>query len=196
MIVGIRHAEVLNPEGVVYARLPGFHLSERGRANAAHAASTLSTAPIAAVYASPQERAVETAGILAEPHGLAVKADDRLAEWAFWVRWEGLPWSRIRERDPELLELYAVDPASDALEETLRAAAMRILEWAADAEAANPHGAVLGVSHEAPLTAALLLGAGHGLSAFHTTHLPHLGSVRLRPGPAEVVDLATLARAC
>jgi broad specificity phosphatase PhoE len=196
MIVGIRHAQVWNPDGVVYARLPGFHLSDQGRADAGDVAASLATAPVSAVYASPLERAVQTAEILAGPRRLAVTVDDRLAEWAFWVRWQGLPWTRIRERDPELLELYSKDPASPSFDEPLAAAAERVMAWARDAEASHPDGLVLGVTHEAPLAAALLLGSGQGLGAFHTTHLPHLGSVRLRPGPPEVVDLPAWARSC
>ncbi len=30
----MRHGEVFNPEKVLYGRLPGYHLSERGRAQA------------------------------------------------------------------------------------------------------------------------------------------------------------------
>ena len=112
MVVGVRHAAVWNPEGVVYARLPGFHLSEPGRAEAEQLSRDLSSIGVASVQASPLERAVETARILAEPHGLDVVVDERLLEWSFWSHWEGLPWTRIRERDPELLEGYASDPAS------------------------------------------------------------------------------------
>jgi broad specificity phosphatase PhoE len=189
MIVGIRHAQVSNPDGVVYARLPGFHLSEQGRTDAGELAASLAAARISAIHASPLERAVETAEILAGPHRLTVVLDDRLAEWAFWVRWQGLPWTRIRERDPELLDLYANDPVSPSLDEPLTAAAQRVMAWARDAEASRPEGLVLGVTHEAPLAAALLLGSGRGLGAFHATHLPHLGCIRLRPEPPEVVDL-------
>jgi broad specificity phosphatase PhoE len=196
MIVGIRHAHVWNPDGVVYARLPGFHLSEQGREDAGEVAAALASAPISAVYASPLERAVETAEILAGPHRLTVLTDDRLAEWAFWVRWQGLPWTRIREQEPELLDLYADDPASLSFDEPLQAAAERVMDWARHAETGHPEGLVLGVTHEAPLVAALLLGSGQGLGAFHTAHLPHLGSVRLRPGPPEVVDLPAWARTC
>jgi broad specificity phosphatase PhoE len=181
MIVGIRHAQVWNPEGVVYARLPGFHLSDAGRADAAQLAASLAAATIAAVYASPLERAGETAAILAEPHGLQVTVDDRLVEWAFWVRWQGMPWSRIRERDPELLDRYAADPASPSFDEPLQAAAD------------HPDALVLGVTHEAPLAAALLAGGAVGLASFHTTHLSHLSCVRLRPAPLEVVDVTEFA---
>lgn len=117
MIVGIRHAQVWNPEGVVYARLPGFHLSESGRTEAAAVANALATAPVAAVYASPLERAQEMGQILAAPHGLDALTDERLMEWAFWVRWQGLPWDRIRDRDPHLLDLYAADPGSPDFDE-------------------------------------------------------------------------------
>jgi broad specificity phosphatase PhoE len=197
MVVGVRHAAVWNPEGVVYARLPGFHLSESGRAEAEQLSRDLSSVGVASIQASPLERAVETARILAEPHGLDVVLDERLLEWSFWSHWEGLPWTGIRERDPELLEGYASDPASAWPQDPLEAAAERVLAWAADAERAFPDGLVLGVTHEAPLLAAYLLGSGRSLATYHATNLPHLGTVRLRPGPAEIVDLQEwAARSC
>ena len=76
--------------------------------------------------------------------------------------------------------LYAADPASPALDEPLPAAAERVMTWAGDADARHPEGIVLGVTHEAPLAAALLLGAGPGLAAFHTTLA--LGRRALGPG--------------
>ncbi|MDP9227152.1 MAG: histidine phosphatase family protein, partial [Actinomycetota bacterium] len=33
----VRHGQVENPKGVIYGRLPGFHLSERGLQEAASA---------------------------------------------------------------------------------------------------------------------------------------------------------------
>ncbi len=196
MIVGLRHAHVSNPSGVVYARLPGFHLSDQGTRAARDLASSLAAVPMAAIHSSPLERAVETATILAEPHGIAVRFDERLIEWSFWVRWQGLPWDRIRERDPELLEAYAHDPTAAGADETLEQAAQRVMDWAREADAAHPGGFVLGVSHEAPLVAALLLGSGRSLDSFHATNLPHLGAVRLVPGPVEVIDLSGWAHRC
>ena len=79
MVLGIRHGLVANPGHVVYARLPGFGLAPEGREAAADLARTLARAPVAAVVASPLERAVETAEILAAPHGLPVSTDERLS---------------------------------------------------------------------------------------------------------------------
>ena len=76
----VRHGEVENPKGIIYGRLPGFHLSERGRRQAEAAAERLKDADIGAIWASPLERAQETATFIAERHGLAVTTDDRLLE--------------------------------------------------------------------------------------------------------------------
>jgi broad specificity phosphatase PhoE len=105
-----------------------------------------------------------------------------------------MAWTRIRERDPDLLEGYGKDPAGACPEDPLQTVAERVLEWAAEAERSHPEGLVLGVTHEAPLIAASLVGSGHSVADFHSLNLPHLGSVRLRPGPAEIVDLDELAR--
>jgi len=196
VIVGVRHAEVANPNGVVYARLPGFHLSAAGREAAGELAAGLRSAPVVAVYASPLDRAVETAAILAEPHGLDVATDQRLQEWSFWVRWQGMAWTSIHDRDPRLLEAYSLDPASACPDDSLETTGRRVLAWAEDAERAHPDGLVLGVTHESPLVAAWMVGSGRNLRDYHSVNFPHLTCVRLQPGPAEVVDLPQWARTC
>jgi broad specificity phosphatase PhoE len=76
----VRHGEVANPKGIIYGRLPGFHLSERGERQAAAAAEHLKDADVGAIWASPLERAQETARFFADSHGLEIKTDDRLLE--------------------------------------------------------------------------------------------------------------------
>jgi broad specificity phosphatase PhoE len=76
----VRHGKVENPKGVIYGRMPGFNLSELGLEQAGEAKDLLSGADVAAVWASPLERAQETAAIIAEPHGLSVVTDERLVE--------------------------------------------------------------------------------------------------------------------
>ena len=66
----LRHGEVHNPEGVLYGRLPGYQLSELGRAMAQRIADHLADADIAHVGASPLERAQETAQPIADAHEL------------------------------------------------------------------------------------------------------------------------------
>ncbi len=78
----MRHGEVHNPEGVLYGRLPGYHLSELGRQMADRVAEHLADRDITHVVASPLERAQETAAPIAKAHGLDVASDERLIEAA------------------------------------------------------------------------------------------------------------------
>jgi broad specificity phosphatase PhoE len=78
----MRHGEVHNPEGILYGRLPGYHLSDRGRAQARAVADALANNDIVAVFASPLQRAQETATPIATVHGLAIETDEDLIESA------------------------------------------------------------------------------------------------------------------
>ena len=78
----LRHGEVYNPDGVLYGRLPGYHLSANGRLMAAAAADYFDGRPVAAILASPLERAQETAAPVAERLGLDIVTSDRLVESA------------------------------------------------------------------------------------------------------------------
>ena len=83
----LRHGEVSNPRGVLYGRLPGFHLSEDGQLMAKAAAGFLAGRDIALLLSSPMERALETAAPLAAQYGLEVGVDDQLIEP--WNHFEG-----------------------------------------------------------------------------------------------------------
>ena len=77
----VRHGEVHNPQHVMYGRLPGYRLSQHGQAQAQAAAQWLKSRPLAALHASPMQRARETAFILAAQNGdLPVHIDERLIE--------------------------------------------------------------------------------------------------------------------
>ncbi|MER0480826.1 histidine phosphatase family protein [Streptomyces sp. Edi2] len=78
----MRHGEVHNPDGVLYGRRPGYHLSELGRKMADRVAEHLAGRDITHVVASPLERAQETAEPVAGAHGLETATDERLIEAA------------------------------------------------------------------------------------------------------------------
>jgi broad specificity phosphatase PhoE len=78
----MRHGEVHNPEGVLYGRKPGYHLSDLGRQMAERVAGHLAGRDIRHVVASPLERAQETAAPIAKAHTLDVATDGRLIEAA------------------------------------------------------------------------------------------------------------------
>jgi broad specificity phosphatase PhoE len=76
----VRHGQVENPRRVLYGRLPGYHLSARGQAQAELLAGHFAGARLAAVLASPLERAQQTAAPIATAHSLEVRTDLRLIE--------------------------------------------------------------------------------------------------------------------
>jgi broad specificity phosphatase PhoE len=83
----LRHGEVSNPAGVLYGRLPDFHLSEDGLLMAKAASGFLAGRDVAVLLSSPMERALETAAPLAAQFGLEAGVDERLIEP--WNHFEG-----------------------------------------------------------------------------------------------------------
>ena len=61
----MRHGEVHNPDKILYGRLPNYHMSEKGRAQAQAVADWLADRDITYVVASPLERAQETSAPIA-----------------------------------------------------------------------------------------------------------------------------------
>jgi broad specificity phosphatase PhoE len=76
----LRHGEVHNPTGVLYGRMPGYHLSEAGRAMAETAAAAVADRDITVLVTSPLDRAQETAVPFAKALGLEAEIDDRVIE--------------------------------------------------------------------------------------------------------------------
>ena len=78
----LRHGEVHNPDGILYGRLPDYHLSDIGRQMAERVATTVKDRDITHLVASPLERAQETAQPSAEALGLEIVTDERVIEAA------------------------------------------------------------------------------------------------------------------
>jgi probable phosphoglycerate mutase len=94
----IRHgANDAQKEGVLTGWTPGIRLNQEGWHQAKALAQRLASVDIAAVYASPLERTLETAEIVAEPHGLPVQVCASLGEVDVG-RWAGQPLEKLRKR--------------------------------------------------------------------------------------------------
>jgi broad specificity phosphatase PhoE len=76
----VRHGEVHNPEGVLYGRREGYHLSDLGVRMAERVADVVGERDIVHVRSSPLERAQETGRPLAEARGLEIVTDERVIE--------------------------------------------------------------------------------------------------------------------
>lgn len=76
----VRHGEVYNPKKLLYGRMPGYHLSSRGRSMAAVTAQFFAGRDVAYLASSPLERAQETAAPIAEVTGRDVVLCEDLLE--------------------------------------------------------------------------------------------------------------------
>ncbi|HEY7044719.1 MAG TPA: histidine phosphatase family protein [Nocardioidaceae bacterium] len=146
----LRHGEVDNPKGILYGRLPGYHLSELGRQMAERVAKTLSGRDITHLVSSPLERAQETARPSADALGLEIVSDKRVieAENAF----EGL---RFGVGDGSLRKPSAwkhlYNPFRPSWGEPYKDVVVRMLAAMHDArETATGHEALI-VSHQLPV---------------------------------------------
>lgn len=143
----LRHGEVSNPGGVLYGRLPGFHLSPEGEHMAKAAALSLAGRDVTLLLSSPLERALETAAPVAAQFGLEARVDERLIEP--WNHFEGerfdigLPALRRPANWPRM-----ANPFRPSWGEPYASIAARMQSVMADAEQeARGHEAVL-VSHQ------------------------------------------------
>ena len=79
----IRHATNDTVGKRFAGRQPGIHLNEEGRLQAQKLAEWLAHLPIAAIYSSPLERAIETAEPIAKTLKLKTESADELIEMDF-----------------------------------------------------------------------------------------------------------------
>lgn len=176
----IRHGEVENPDHIVYADLPGFALSAKGRSQARATGRHLVDKGIVRVISSPLERAVETAKLIATPIDAPVTTDHRLTEWKLASRWAGVGWDRLDKEFPGEFEAYLDNPSDllfcpEPLWELADRVAAAVTDWA-ETEA----GDLAFVSHQDPLHSARLLLTGHTPSVFHAEKPVHASVTTLR----------------
>ncbi len=146
----LRHGEVHNPLGVIYGRLPDYHLSANGRAMATAAADYFADRPVAALFSSPLDRAMETAAPVAQRLSLEIVTDDRLIE--SWNHFEGLKFG-IGDgslRHPEHWKAMA-NPFKPSWGEPYSAVVARMMAVVAVAREAAAGQEAVCVSHQLPI---------------------------------------------
>ena len=92
-----------------------IHLSDAGRVQVDRLARRLMDDKIQAIYSSPLDRTLETANIIARPHGLEPIQRDGLREISHG-HWEGRTRQEVEERFPEEYAAWEADPFTFAPE--------------------------------------------------------------------------------
>ncbi|MHB1065682.1 MAG: histidine phosphatase family protein [Georgenia sp.] len=148
----MRHGEVHNPEGILYGRLPGYRLSDRGQQMVARVADELRSGghDITAVIASPLQRAQESARPTAEAFGLEVGTDARLIEAENHFEGYAVNKNRAMLANPKHWPSY-VDPFRPSWGEPYRDQVTRMSAAISDALTLGRGREVLLVSHQLPI---------------------------------------------
>lgn len=146
----VRHGEVFNPTKILYGRIPGYHLSERGERMARATAESFIGHDVTYLAASPLQRAQETAAPIVAVTRLPLHTDDDLLEAGnsfegYRIKgirsqlWDPRLWPRLRDpRIPSWGEPYT------EIRDRMYDAIFRAFE------AAKGHEAIL-VSHQLPI---------------------------------------------
>lgn len=157
----VRHGATLLSAEDRFAGETDVELSEIGRDQLRRLAARLAGEKIAAAYASPLKRTVESARIVAQPHGLPVATRDGLREISHG-RWEQKTRAEVEKLYPEEYARWEADPFSFAPEggETGLSVTARALPAILAVVAAHADRTVLVVSHKATirLILSVLLG--------------------------------------
>jgi probable phosphoglycerate mutase len=105
----IRHgATVLTAEDR-FAGATNVQLSDEGRAQAGRLSLRLAGESLVSVYASPMDRTMETAKIVAQPHNLDVKPRDGLREISHG-HWEEMTRAEVDKKYPQEADEWEKDP--------------------------------------------------------------------------------------
>jgi broad specificity phosphatase PhoE len=166
----LRHGEVHNPEGVLYGRLPEFHLSELGQEMARTLAEHFSEraaqgAKIVHLVASPLTRAQETAQPISQALNLDIVTEERIIEAANYF--EGLHVSKAELLRPKHWPMLR-NPLRPSWGEPYREQAARVTAAVQDArlraiELGGDGAEAILVSHQLPIWAARLSAEGRPL---------------------------------
>ena len=166
LVLLVRHGQTPTTGKLLPGRAPGLHLADQGREQAQQAAERIAALKtVDAVYASPLERARETAAPIAAARGLKVQIDKGLLE-ADFGDWTGaelkslmkLPeWSTV-QRSPSTFRF----PNGESFTEMQT----RIVSALDRIRAAHPGGTVVCVSHADPIKAAVAHAMGTHIDLF------------------------------
>lgn len=179
LLILVRHAATDAIGQRLVGRLPGVALNALGARQAELLSRALRPLPLAAIYSSPLERALDTAAALATSRVLDVGVRPGLNELDFGD-WTGLGFDELRERD-DFREFNRRRTASRPPGgESIRDVQQRMVAEAEHVHRLHRAGHVALVGHGDPLRALLC----HYLR----TSLDDLDRFELAPASVSVVD--------
>jgi len=172
-----------------FAGVTNVELSDEGREQARRLSQRMSRERIAAIYASPLGRTMETARILAAPHNLEVQIREGLREISHG-HWEQMTRREVEDKFPKEYAEWEKDPYTFAPAggESGLAVTARALPVLIDLIRQHPGENLLVVSHKA--TIRLLLSSALGFDPRR-----YRDNLDQNPAALNIVDFCDASRA-
>ena len=164
-LVLARHAVTPQTGPLLSGRAPGIDLSDKGREQAAALGARLAGLPVVAVYASPIERTMQTAGAVAEHHSLDVRELPGVIE-ADYGEWTGGKIAELAKTDLWRTVQRAPSRARFPSGESLAEMQTRMVSALEAVVAEHVGELVVVVSHADPIKAAIAHYTGMHLDLF------------------------------
>ena len=166
IVLLIRHAQTDAVGAWLAGQTMDVSLNQCGRAQAERLKDRLSTVDLAAIYSSPLQRAIETAGPLARDRALRIEPRMELAEVDFG-EWSGETFDRLSD-DPRWVRFNRVRSMADVPSgERAIDVQARIARALEDARAQHPNATVAFVTHADVIRLAVLHVAGAPVDFIH-----------------------------
>jgi probable phosphoglycerate mutase len=166
LVLLVRHGQTPTTGKLLPGRAPGLHLAEAGVEQAQRAAERIAALKtVDAVYASPLERARETAAPIAAARGLKVQIDRGLLECDFG-EWTGAELKALMKLPAWGTVQRAPSTFTFPGGESFTAMQNRIVGAIDRLRAKHPGGTIVCVSHADPIKAAVAHAMGTHIDLF------------------------------
>ena len=195
-LFAVRHGETAWSRERRFAGALDVPLAQEGLRQCEAVAAALGGKPVAAVYASPLERARASAEVIAKPHRLEVGIEPDFREMAFG-EWEGLTRDDVAARFPEAYERWRTAPHRLVLPggERLTDVALRVKNAVDKLLGTHAGETVVLVSHAVVLRLIVLRALGLGPERLWTVDASPAGitEIEYEPGWATIHRMNTLS---
>ena len=139
----VRHGEVFNPKQIIYGKIPGYYLNDKGCQDIQNTAEKLSeNGPFELIYASPMDRTRQSAEIISSIVGSTIEVEPRITETDVGT-FQG-------EHFTKLPTDYFGDASEEYCIESPKVVLRRMMSWFEEIREKHAGRSLIAVSHRDP----------------------------------------------
>ena len=142
----VRHGEVFNPKQIIYGKIPGYFLSDKGCQDIKNTAEKLrEKVPFELIYASPMDRTRQSAEIISSIVPSTIEVEPRITETDVGS-FQGEPFTKLpKDYFSDSSEKYGI--------ESPRMVLSRMMSWFEEIRMKHAGRNLIAVSHRDPIGA-------------------------------------------